>query len=132
MSLQNEHKETEQTEQTEKYLINCQEGVNHLERATISFILAVTASKTSEAAVFITSDATMLCVKGAAEGLVAEGLEPIKNLMDQFVKNGGKLWICPVCAKVKGINEQDLIEGAEIAGAPKTMAFLASGGKLLA
>jgi hypothetical protein len=46
---------TTTTKNQEKYLINCQEGANHIERATISFILAVTASKTSEAAVLITS-----------------------------------------------------------------------------
>lgn len=120
------------TETKEKYLINCQEGANNVERATISFILAVTASKTSEAAVFMTSDAAILCVKGGSDGLISEGLEPIFNLINQFVANGGKIWLCPVCAKVKGISEQDLIEGAEIAGAPKTMAFLASGGKVLA
>ena len=119
-------------EATQKYLVNCQEGANHLERATISFILAVTASKTCETAVFITSDAAILCVKGGAGGMVSEGLEPIDSLIKQFVSNGGKLWLCPVCAKVKGISETDLIEGAEIAGAPRTMAFLAGGAKVLA
>ena len=120
------------TENQAKYLINCQEGAQHIQRATISFILAVTASKTSDAALFITSDASQLCVKGGADGLVSEGLEPISDLINQFVENGGKIWLCPVCAKVKGINENDLIDGVEIAGAPKTMAFLASGAKVLA
>ena len=41
----------------QKYLINCQDGAKHAERATISFILAVTASKNAETAVFMTSDA---------------------------------------------------------------------------
>lgn len=123
---------TTTTENQQKYLINCQEGANHVERATISFILAVTASKTNEAAVFITSDASQLCVKGGADGLVSEGLEPLSDLINQFVHNGGKIWLCPVCARVKGITEVDLIEGVEIAGAPKTIAFLASGGQVLA
>ena len=119
-------------ETTEKYLINCQDGAKDVERATISFILAVTASKTSEAAVFITSDAAELCVKGGANGLEYLGLEPLADLIGQFVGNGGKIWLCPICATIKGISEDDLIEGAEIAGAPKTMAFLASGAKVLA
>lgn len=117
---------------TAKYLINCQEGAGHVERATISFILAATASKTCETAVFLTSDASRLCTKGGADGLVHEGYEPLADLINQFVENGGKLWLCPACAKSKGIIEEDLIENAEIAGAPKTMAFLASGAKVLA
>lgn len=123
---------TNPAENKAKYLINCEEGVNHLERASISFVLAASASKEHEAVVFITSDATVLCVKGGASGLVFQGMEPIEDLIKQFVANGGKIWLCPICAKVKGVNEDDLIEGAEIAGAPRTMAFLASGGHVLA
>lgn len=123
---------TDQSAVAPKFLVNCQDGINNVERATIAFILATTASKTCETAVFITADASMLCVKGGLEGLQAEGHEPLKELVEQFQGNGGKIWICPVCVKTKGINESDLIDGVEIAGAPRTMEFLASGGHLLA
>lgn len=115
-----------------KYLVNCQDGTNNLERATIAAILATTASKTNETALFITADATNLFVKGAMEGLAADGHEPLENLINQYQANGGKIWICPVCLKTKGIGESDLIDGAEIAGAPRTMEFLATGGLMLA
>ena len=116
----------------EKYLVNCQEGAGHVERATISFIQAITASKTAETAMFITSDASQLCTKGGAEGLQGEGLEPLEDLINQFVGNGGKMWLCPICAKTRGITEDDLREGAEIAGVPRVMEFLASGARTLA
>ena len=116
----------------QKYLINCQEGAKHAERATIAFVLAVTASKSAETAMFMTSDAAALCVKGGADTLVAEGYEPLRDLMAAFLANGGKIWLCPACAKAKGITAGDLVEGAEIAGAPRTMAFLAAGARLLA
>ncbi len=116
----------------QKILINCQDGRNNLERATISFILAVTASKTCETAMFVSSDASELCVRGGTDELVAEGYEPIKHLATDFIANGGKLWLCPACAKAKGITASDLMPGVEIAGAPKSMAFLASGAQLLA
>ena len=103
-----------------------------MERATISFILAVTASKTSEAAVFITSDAAQLCLKGGARDMAFPGMEPLEDLISQFVGNGGKIWLCPICAKIKNIAQGDLREGVEIAGATKTMEFLQSGGMLLA
>ena len=118
-------------EAAEKYLVNCADGANNPERATIPFILAFTASKTNETAVFVTADAAQICVKGGAETIAADGYEPLSDLVDGFVANGGKLWLCPACAKAKGIAADDLIPGAEIAGAPKTMAFLSSGAKLL-
>lgn len=121
------------TEQTkDKYLINCQDGTNNLERATIPFILGVSASKTGEAAMFATADAVPLFVKGAADGLVADGHEPLSDLMAQFLGNGGKVWLCPVCVRARGIRESELVDGVEVAGAPRTMAFLQSGAKLLA
>lgn len=116
----------------EKYLINCQNGANNVERATVSFILAVTASKTAETAVFLSAEASRLCTRGGTDNLVAEGYESLKSLIGDFVANGGRIWLCPACAKAKNIVAEDLIDGAEIAGAPKTMAFLASGAQMLA
>lgn len=116
----------------DKVLINCSHGADDAGRATIAFVLAVTASKTSETAVFLTADAARLCVKGGADPIVAEGYEPLRDLLASFRANGGKLWLCPACAKAKGIAASDLVDGAEIAGAPRTMAFIASGARLLA
>jgi predicted peroxiredoxin len=74
----------------EKYLINCQDGVNKPERATISFVLAFTASKTCETAVFVSANIAQLCVKGGAAGIKAEGYEPLLDLLNGFLDNGGK------------------------------------------
>jgi uncharacterized protein len=118
-------------ESTQKYLVNMQEGKEKLERATVSLILAVTSAKNHETSMFVTSDAADLLVKGATDGLVANGLEPIKDLLEQFVGLGGKIWLCKICAKVKGINEENIINGVEIVGAPTSIAFLDSGAKVL-
>lgn len=115
-----------------KYLINCAYGAGDVERATIALILAATASKTCETAIFATSDAAGICVKGGADGLIAKGYEPLSDLINQFRGNGGKIWLCPACAKAKGITADDLAGGVEIAGALRTMAFLESGARVLA
>lgn len=118
---------------TNKFLINCSYGENDLERATVSFILALSsASHQNETAVFATSDAAKLCVKGGSDNLTAPGYEPLSELIDDYIDNGGQIWLCPVCAKAKGISAEDLRPGVEIAGAPRTMAFMANGARLLA
>ncbi len=117
---------------SEKYLVNCEYGSNNPEKATIAFILAFTSSKTNETAVFVTSDASELFLKDDAPEIQAEGYESIYTLIDGYMENGGKVWICPACVKAKGIGADDLIDGVEIAGAPKTMAFLAEGARTLA
>lgn len=71
-------------------------------------------------------------MKGGTDGLIVKGYEPLSDLLNQFRANGGKIWLCPACAKAKGITADDLAEGVEIAGAPRTMAFLESGAQVLA
>ena len=85
------------TTSTQKILVNCQDGLNNIERATIAFILAVTASKTHETAMFLNAEATKLCVKGTVQSIEAPGYEPLANLVDAYLKNGGKIWLCPAC-----------------------------------
>lgn len=115
----------------DKILVNCSDGINNTEKATVAFILAFTASKTHETAVFLTADGVQLALKGGAEEVRAEGYEPLADLLHGMLANGGKLWICPACAKARGITGEDLVEGAEIAGAPRTLAYLAEGAKTL-
>ena len=94
--------------------------------------MGVAASTTSETAMFVTSDAAHLCVKEGAKDLVAEGYEPLANLMDAYIENNGKIWLCPACAAAKGITQDDLCKGVELAGAARTMDFMANGAHLLA
>lgn len=114
------------------YLINSSFGPQDIERATVPFILANAAANQGDARVFLTCDALNLVVKDRANGLTADGYAPVGQLIDEFVGKGGRIWVCKVCAGVMNITQDDLIEGAEIGGAPNAMEFLEAGGKVLA
>lgn len=114
------------------YLINSSFGPEDAERATVPFVLANAAAGRGETRVFLTSDALNLVVKERANGLTAPGYTPVGQLIDDFVGKGGRIWVCKVCAAVMNITQDDLIDGAEIGGAPNTMDFLEAGGKVLA
>lgn len=115
-----------------KFLINWRDGADDAERATITLILAVTSSKSHETAIFVAAEASSLLLRGAAEAVQAPGYEPLAKLLSDFVANGGKVWLCPACVKAKDIDATQLIDGVEIAGAPRTMAYLADGATVLA
>ena len=69
------------------------------------------------------SDGVWAAVKGEAEKVNEDDpFAPLKDLMDKFVGGGGRLYICSPCMKKRGIDENQLIEGAEAAGG----AFLVS------
>ena len=115
-----------------KYLVNCAFGTGEAEKATIAFILAYTSAKSNETRVFATAGATELLLRSRRPEIQIDGYESLDGLIEGFIENGGQIWLCPACAKARGISQNDLIPGVEIAGAPKTMAFLASGAKTLA
>lgn len=115
-----------------KYLVNAQYGSDDVEKATIALIVAGAASAMDgETAVFLTCEAVRLATKGGVDGLQTEGYPSPSELIEALVENGGQLWVCPVCAKARGIGAEDLIDGAEIAGAARTIGFVNEGAKLL-
>lgn len=113
------------------FLVNSAWGPQHLENATVPFVIANAAAGKGQARVFLTCDALNLVVKGRADALVAEGYTPVKTLIDEYVAKGGRIWVCKVCAAVMGVSQDDLVDGAEIGGAGDTMAFLEAGGRTL-
>ena len=113
------------------YLVNSNHGPSDIERATVPFILGCAAANRGAARMFLTSDALNLVVRGKADGLQADGYPPVKELIDEFAQKGGLIWVCKVCAAAMGITQDDLVEGAEIGGAPNAMDFIESGGRVL-
>lgn len=113
------------------YLINNCWGAEDLEKATVPFILACAAANQGPARMFLTCEALNLVTKDGAEGLNAPGYAPVKELIEEFTGKGGRIWVCRVCAGVMNITQEDLISGAEIGGAPDSMAFLNEGAKVL-
>jgi predicted peroxiredoxin len=110
-------------------LINCAYGKNNPEEATVAFVAAnATVTRSTATAVFLSSDAVRLVTPDYTDGIQAEGYEPLKDLMNQFLEAGGKLWVCPACAKARGMTQDDLIDGATIDGVPTMLEFLDNGG----
>ena len=66
---------------------------------------------------FLTSAAVDLVRKRAADLPHVPPLEPLKSLVEDFVRRGGTIWACPPCVKSRGYVEADLIEGVTIQGA---------------
>lgn len=68
-------------------------------------------------AVFLTSSAVDAVRKGATDLTHVQPLEPLRALIDDFQTRGGELWACTPCAKARGYQQDDLIEGVVITGA---------------
>jgi predicted peroxiredoxin len=109
-------------------LIHCTYGKEDAERAILPFIVgnvAVTADQ--QTTIFLTIEGVRLATKGYAEGVSKEGFPPLKDIMQSFISNGGKIWACGACTKPRGIVQDDLIEGAQIVTAANLVEALVQG-----
>lgn len=98
------------------------------ERATFPFMLANAAQAMDvEAVIVLQGTGVYLAKKGYVDHVHASGLPPLKQLMESFFQQGGKLLVCTPCIKERKISEEDLIEGAvPIAGATLVQELLSA------
>ncbi|MEN8149590.1 MAG: DsrE family protein [Planctomycetota bacterium] len=110
-------------EAPEKILLIATHGPEHPERASFPFMMANAALVLDvEATIALQGVAVLLAQKGIAEHVFAAGLPPLKELMDNFTAQGGKLLVCTPCVNERKMTEDMLIEGAElVAGARVVM-----------
>ena len=113
------------------FLINNSWGADDVEKASVAFIVGNAAAGKGEARLFLTNAGTDIAIRDKAESMQADGYAPMQELVNGYLKKGGVLWVCKACADAKGIVQDDLIEGAELAGAGHTMGFLETGGQML-
>ena len=111
-----------------KLLINCTHGREDVERATLSFVVGnVAASADQEVVVLLTIDGVWNATKGYSDDIHKEGFQPLREIMQSFIANGGQIWACGACAKPRGITDNDMIPGARIVSAANAVEYLASG-----
>jgi predicted peroxiredoxin len=111
-----------------KVLVNCTHAKEDPERAILSFVVGnVSATADQETKVLLTIDGVWLATKGYAEGVQQEGLPPLKDTLESFVKNGGEIWACGACTGPRGITADDLIPGAKIVTAANAVEYMVAG-----
>lgn len=99
------------------------------ERSSVAWSIANTAAASDmDVTVFLVAAGVDWVRKGAAGVAQLNPLDPTMNTMiENFLGNGGRILVCPPCAKVRGYTDESLIEGAEIAGAPVMLEEILNG-----
>lgn len=92
-------------------------GADH-ELSSVGFTIAcggLTAGL--KASVFLTSASVDLVRKRGIDMIVVAPLNPLRELVQDFMKRGGTVWACTPCVKARGYEQADLIDGVIISGA---------------
>ena len=107
------------SETTGKLVFVCTHGPEDPERATLPFVMATTAQASDmDAVLAFQAGGVMLMVEGVARHVLAPSFPPLKELLDAYLENGGKLLVCGPCVKSRQIDpEKDFIKGATLVNA---------------
>ncbi|MHB2021284.1 MAG: DsrE family protein [Candidatus Xenobia bacterium] len=111
-----------------KFCVSLTAAKDNADKATVAFVVANAAlGSEKDTMVFLSTEGVRLSQKGYADDVHEGGFAPLRELMENFVKGGGKVVVCSPCFKKRGLDENALIDGAVIAGGAKLVEFLADG-----
>lgn len=101
---------------------------DNTDKATVAFVVANAAvASEKETVVFLSIEGVRLATPGYADDIAEAGFAPLKDLMANFAKAGGKMFVCSPCFKKRGLDETKLVAGAAIVGGAKLVEFMGGG-----
>ena len=93
-------------------------GIDTPERLYAPFILAMTAQAMDlDASIYFLIKGITVLQKGAAEKIKIGNFPTLKEIMDQAIKAGVKIYACAQSCDLLNMPKGDLVEGVTIAGA---------------
>ena len=99
------------------------------DKATVGFVVATAAlGSGKDTLVFLSTDGVWAAHKEAA-GAIDEGdpFKPLAELVANFLAAGGKVAVCAPCCKKRGIEADDLFDGAQVAGGAFLVEWMSNG-----
>ena len=111
-----------------KFCISLTCAKDDTDKSTVAFVIGNAAvGSEKETVVFLTTEGVRWSQKGFADDVHEEGFMPLKELMDNFVEAGGTIYVCAPCFKKRGLDENNLVDGAQIVGGAVLVEFLSGG-----
>jgi uncharacterized protein len=111
-----------------KFCVNLTHAKDNTDKTTVAFVMANAAlGSGKETLVFLSIEGVRLAQKGFADDIHEEGFAPLRELMENFTKAGGTMYVCSPCFKKRKLDETNLVAGATIVGGVKLVEFLSDG-----
>lgn len=115
----------------EKLVVVITRGLDD-ERSSVAWSIAnAGVSSDMDVTVFLAASGVDWVRKGAADVAHLNPADPpMKDMVGNIMANG-KVMVCPPCAKVRGYDAADLIDGVTIAGGPAMLEIVKQGAATL-
>jgi predicted peroxiredoxin len=117
---------------TKKLVIIITHGTDN-ERSSVAWSVANGGIASDfDVTIFLVSAGADWARKGAAELARLNPLDPpVKEMMDNLIASGATILCCPPCAKVRGYDQDDLIDGVQLAGSVAMLEQVSAGASTL-
>ncbi len=112
----------------DKVLIGLTHATDDPENVLIAYLMGVEALRAGkQALLWLTKDAVSLATEGFIDKISVPGAPDVSELHAEYVERGGELYACPVCVKLRDLEDADWVTGAQVKGAPSVYEFSAGG-----
>ena len=113
---------------SERVIVGCTHGEEDPDRVIVAYLTAVAAlDQGKEVVMWLTVEGVRLGLAGYADRIRADMDPPVERVHAQFVDKGGRFYVCPVCFNERDLDEQELVDNAELKGATPLMEFAGEG-----
>jgi predicted peroxiredoxin len=114
---------------TNTFCVTITECRTNGDKATVGFVVANAAlGSEKDTMVFLSTDGIWAAVRGEVDKIdEGQPFAPLKELVEKFVANGGRILVCSPCMKKRGVTAEMLVEGASPAGGAALVEWLANG-----
>ncbi len=103
---------------SENYLITLSAFDQEGDRVATPLVLANSAlANGKDVLLWLTMEGVELAKQGAAETVNTHSFAPVNELLEIYIENGGRIGVCPPCAKTHGVDDDNMIDTAELMGA---------------
>lgn len=112
----------------DKVLIGLTHADDEPENVLIAYLMGVEALRAGkQAALWLTKDGVNVGLEGFAGKIEVEGAPSVADLHAEFVERNGRILACPVCVKVRGLEDASWSSATEVKGAPSVYEFTEGG-----
>ena len=119
------------TTPSDKLVILMTKGIDS-ELSSVGFTIANGALTAGlQVSVFMTSAAVDLVRRGGQTMTHVAPLDPLASLIADFQGRGGTIWVCPPCAKTRGYEASDMLDGVVVTAASAMFAAIKEGAATL-
>ena len=112
----------------DKVVIGLTHADDDAESVLVGYLLGVEALRAGkQALMWLTKDGVHVATDGFADKVEVPGAPSVAELHDEYVERGGRFYACPVCVKVRGMEDATWTRNAGVEGAPALYEFTTGG-----